>query len=309
VQTFSPAARSLFPRSNVAGLADALQEQKTLLETDSFLTFVCGAGPQTDGRLTRREMFLKHADIYWDDLYFFRAEEALRAFTRDPTSQDLLSFESELAKFADCILMILESPGVLAELGAFAHDQELVQILLAVNDIAWRNQQSFIEEGPLRKIALKSRFGEPIYVALENLMTSAPEIERRLRKIAPKRRKKVLLATVEMFSSASEKERMFLVLDLISIFCPITHGELVNLLQFLIGNGDFRIHLELSMLMALGLAKKQNDYYIRSGRQPGLFLRFGELRFTALRARTVAHYHKYYFDRIQIMGSYLEATR
>jgi hypothetical protein len=52
------------------------------------------------------------------------AEDAFRLF-RDSDYSDLISFEEDLARIASVVLVIAESAGSLAELGAFASNDTI----------------------------------------------------------------------------------------------------------------------------------------------------------------------------------------
>lgn len=298
----TPVSRSLFPPRVVSALHRSLTGPSTFLEKDSFIVFVCGANPR-DGSLTARDTILAHARRHWSDLHFFRAEDALRALREEDPVDDLLTYESDLARYADCILIIIESEGVIAELGAFAQDQRLVRILLAVNDSEFRHEPSFIREGPLKKISRKSRFGSTIHANLEGCLTVAPIIEQRLRAVTPKRGHRLnFLEDDFKLLLTGGKERLLLLLDLVALMFPIKYKELIQLLVKLFGDRPYNIRNDLTMLEALRLIERKNDFYVRGLSHRGLFLRFGKKSsYLELRALVVAHYHKYSPSRVSLI--------
>lgn len=62
---------------------------------------------------------------------------------------DLLEFESDIAKISDLILIILESPGALTELGIFLSSAEYQKKLVVIRNKSHSFQDSFINLGPL----------------------------------------------------------------------------------------------------------------------------------------------------------------
>jgi len=62
---------------------------------------------------------------------------------------ELLKFERDIAQVSELILLFSESPGSLAELGAFAMDDEIAPKMLVVIDDESYNRTSFIRLGPI----------------------------------------------------------------------------------------------------------------------------------------------------------------
>ncbi|RBP98527.1 hypothetical protein CRD60_01315 [Bifidobacterium aemilianum] len=67
---------------------------------------------------------------------------------------DLLTFEEFLAEISDLIILPIESAGTICELGAFAHSEGLLtKKLLVIVDNEYKDADSFIVQGPVRKVA------------------------------------------------------------------------------------------------------------------------------------------------------------
>lgn len=118
------------------------------------LIFLCG-GPQADSGSFRsaRDYFFRLLKADQPDLVsrVKLAEEINKWFHRSPFP-DLLELENYLADLADLIILFVESPGSIAELGAFAASNELRPKTLAVLSTTFGNGSSFITDGPVRKI-------------------------------------------------------------------------------------------------------------------------------------------------------------
>jgi hypothetical protein len=76
------------------------------------------------------------------------AESVFDNFDKDHYG-DLLTFERYLATFCSAIVIILESPGAIAEFGAFVLLAEAVDKLYAVIDSKHYSSPSFIRKGPI----------------------------------------------------------------------------------------------------------------------------------------------------------------
>ena len=86
------------------------------------------------------------------DYEVFRPEE-IDSWQSDAIFKDLMRFELELAAVCSLIIIILESEGAIAELGAFSQVPELGEKIIAVCPEKFKNANSFINFGILRFIA------------------------------------------------------------------------------------------------------------------------------------------------------------
>lgn len=71
---------------------------------------------------------------------------------RDTSYRDLISFEEDIARIASVVLVIAESPGSLAELGAFATNDTIRQSLRIIIQQKYEKAESFIRYGPVERI-------------------------------------------------------------------------------------------------------------------------------------------------------------
>jgi hypothetical protein len=70
---------------------------------------------------------------------------------------DLLSFEKDLAGLTSLIILFVESPGSIAELGAFSQIEEInKRLIVFVNTNFYEVESSFIKNGPLTYLEQKS---------------------------------------------------------------------------------------------------------------------------------------------------------
>ncbi|MCR9226640.1 MAG: retron St85 family effector protein [Flavobacteriaceae bacterium] len=121
--------------------------------------FLCGADINMEDKVRYKiaEEFSKDGKslrfdiIYPEDIF----DEILYSSKR----KDLLSLENLLAKSVDVVLIVPESPGSFAELGAFANNSVLRNQMVCVLDIKYKKNKSFINQGPLRLIKSANKDG------------------------------------------------------------------------------------------------------------------------------------------------------
>lgn len=79
------------------------------------------------------------------------AEKANQLY-RDTNYRDLITFEEEIAKISSMILVVAESPGSLAELGAFSTNESISQRLYLLIQEEFEKAESFVRYGPVERI-------------------------------------------------------------------------------------------------------------------------------------------------------------
>lgn len=181
-------ARNMNPlraRSRVGNMADWLRHPRykpirddlvDRLRGDHFrfgrlpsVAFLCGARASRPREILRQ--FLEKRDdiinFYAEDVWYQLAQRKLSA----------LKVEGELAKISDVVIVIVESPGTFAELGAFSFFQPLRKKLLPILDKKHKEANSFINTGPVRWVDRASLFKPTIYVNLRSILEASNGIE------------------------------------------------------------------------------------------------------------------------------------
>lgn len=79
--------------------------------------------------------------------------------------KDLLNLENLLAESVHCVVILLQSPGTMAELGAFVNHAQLRDKLIVIVDPHYRASRGFINLGPLRLLRTLGR-GRVLHLAL-----------------------------------------------------------------------------------------------------------------------------------------------
>lgn len=173
------------------------------------------------------------------------------------TSQNALEMEAELAALADLLIIIVESPGTFAELGAFSLSTRLRKKLLPVVDPLYKNASSFIMTGPLRWIDDDSHFSPTVYAPLIRILEMVDEIEERISRIEKPRSMRLEDLT------QSPKHLLFFMTDLISVIYPATFEMIEHYLTRIIPSIK-QNNINIPMLIGLGVAMnliKRHDAY------------------------------------------------
>jgi hypothetical protein len=219
--------------------------------------FLCG-GAASEPRDTLRDYLRK----YLPNLSIFYAELVWEQIASSP-GRGALKMESDLALLADLVVVIVESPGTFAELGAFSLSDQLRKKLLPIVDEGYRTHQSFISTGPLRWIDSDSNFKPTIYAPLKRILEAVDEIEERISRI-PKSH------TVKIDDlGKSPKHLLFFLCDLISVIHPAT-VDLVNYYLERIAPSILPSGIGVPTLIGLGVAMgllRAQNVAVKSGFQ------------------------------------------
>lgn len=134
-------------------LAKIFPTLKEIIETgindSKRVVFICGKDKSdlTSFRYKVSSILEEHTKYqlaYPEDLF----EDLLEG----QAANSLLSLEAHLADAVDLIILIPESPGSFAELGAFSMIQELSQKMLVLRQGRYKSDKSFINHGPIRLV-------------------------------------------------------------------------------------------------------------------------------------------------------------
>jgi hypothetical protein len=190
------------------GLINHLRRTKYRFRKLDPVVFLCGAF-ESKSRDAIRAYLAKHDP----DLDLFYAEKVWEEIA-GLKQRDALQMEEDLAKLADLIIVIVESAGTFAELGAFSLSPGLRKKLLPIVDEQYQDKPSFITNGPLHWIDAESSFRPTIYTTLDVVLSAADQIEERISRIPESHSIKV------SDLSTSPKHLLFFIYDLISVIQP-----------------------------------------------------------------------------------------
>lgn len=169
-----------FSKSQLVDIANVIKERIYVPVFKKKRTiFLCGADikDKTKGRSKMATLFTENQSrIQYELLY---PESLFDDLLAGQGQHSLLALESILANSVDAIVLLPESPGSFAELGAFSSNPKLVNKLICVANQRYKNKRSFLNYGPNRLIKA-SDTGRVINVDYDKLICplNSPKIFR-----------------------------------------------------------------------------------------------------------------------------------
>lgn len=145
---FSDPRREFLERVNFSG---------TRFRAFKGFVFLCGGPNDTTTCatvLSARHLIYREltSGRYSDLVDRLRLAEDIQDWFRDGTYSDLVTFEQHLASLSAVILLVVESPGSIAELGAFSVAEPIGQRLITVVAEQYFESESFIRLGPISRL-------------------------------------------------------------------------------------------------------------------------------------------------------------
>jgi hypothetical protein len=179
--------------------------------------FLCGADINQKDKIRHQIAQALKWEFWFDIIY---PEDIFDELLYSSKTKDLLSLEGLLADSVDAVVIIPESPGSFAELGAFANDEKLRKKLICVVDKKYQKDKSFINQGPLKLVKKENSFGlvfidpKEVPTEIEKLVTAL----KKMKKVSAKKGDKLSLLQIENF-----------LLPSIYLLEPVSKITLINL--------------------------------------------------------------------------------
>lgn len=179
--------------------------------------FLCGADINQKDKIRHQIAQALKWEFWFDIIY---PEDIFDELLYSSKTKDLLSLEGLLADSVDAVVIIPESPGSFAELGAFANDEMLRKKLICVVDKKYQKDKSFINQGPLKLVKKENSFGlvfidpKEVPTEIEKLVTAL----KKMKKVSAKKGDKLSLLQIENF-----------LLPSIYLLEPVSKITLINL--------------------------------------------------------------------------------
>ncbi len=184
--------------------------------------FLCGAG-KTTGDSVREQIATALSSRWFSYQYdMFYPEDLFDELLLGPGHHDLISLENILADSVDAVVLVIESYGAVAELGAFASNDKLRKKLACVVDVKYKKQKSFIQYGPLRLLRDKKE-GEIIYGDFSDVWSMIERIRRAVSRIRRSTKKAAGVTNVV--------QAHHFVLPCIFLLEPVTRETLIILVK------------------------------------------------------------------------------
>lgn len=216
-------------------LSSKIDLEKSRVKPYEGFIFLCGGPTDVKSVLPTSLRDALYRELVKDDSdeERIRVAEHYKDWAHDSIYNDLLLFEQHIAELSSIIVLILESPGAIAELGLFSAIGEFRDKLLVFIDSQCYKSASFIKLGPVD--------------FLEKTHGNAAEVHRWLddrfqidRKLAEELQVEVAEAvrarlskknTEKPFNRGQWLHFALLVCDLIDLYSALTVRELRNLLS------------------------------------------------------------------------------
>jgi hypothetical protein len=227
------------------GVIACLKQKEYQFRKLGKVLFLCGGFGSP-----RRDWLAGYLRRYDKESLVFYAEAVWAVIAQHTPDANALAVEKQLAELADAVIVIVESPGTFAELGAFTISEPLRKKLLPILDEGHIGQESFIRSGPITWVDRESQFAPSIWASLDRILEVIPQIEERLSRITlPKPAQCPNLL-------ASPKHLVFFLCDIISIFGPCPADYVRFFTNRVLGNGgSIDVPLLLGLGKAMGLLK------------------------------------------------------
>ena len=139
---------------SIVDFATSLNVGRCKIRNTPNLIFLCG-GPLSKKHAYKsaRDYFNRHLKIHAPAVAArVKLAEEVNAWFRGGEFPDLLELENYLADLADLTILFVESPGSIAELGAFAASDILRPKTLPVLNTFYAPDRTFISDGPVQKL-------------------------------------------------------------------------------------------------------------------------------------------------------------
>lgn len=275
-------------------LASVLSLQGLRRDASPPLVFVCGGSIASDGDAsshTSRKRFLDYARRKHPDLSSrIRLAEDIMDQDTARLFSDLLVMENTVAGLASVIVVFVESPGAIAELGAFSVlDEVRDKLLLVVDDKHFRSP-SFIRHGPIEhveKVLKKTSLvfpwitdaaGFSVQELASDLKVVATEIERRQEDAISE----------NVVSPNNDSHRALLIADIVCLLGCSTEAEIKAFLTTAgVQTSQKFIRTALHVLRRLKLVEQvnrgRNRYYASACDR--IYLRYSYIQSTPFRNR------------------------
>lgn len=227
------------------------------------ILFICGGDPKI---LKNREIIESYMRKHQPEFLFFRAEFAWNIITktakRSSKETNALLLEEWLAAFSDAVVILVESFGTVAELGAFSISLPLRQKLLPLLDKKYKSDESFINTGPVAWVNQDSWYSPCIYSDFGTILTSMPQLIKQLKDGSGKYSSRKSDDTTIGEFKFTKKELLFYIIYIITALGPINEKEIINIVNKTISFGTHKKDQEdISFVISLSVALELVNYY------------------------------------------------
>lgn len=215
--------------ATLLGELDSFFRKKIYTSRDRRLIFLCG-GPVSPPKTSFRRKLLDHGQKALSEFRFFLAEDAARDLFRyeNPVFINIAEFELILSDLADCVVLIPESPGSIAELGYFSALEKTREKLLVVTDLKFQGDESFLSLGPIELVNRHSKYRPTIQLSLNARRPNFRPIVKILKRYGLEIRGHF---EYRKFDEMTIQHRLFVIFELIYLFDKLSYDAIELLIQ------------------------------------------------------------------------------
>lgn len=137
--------------------------------------FLCGGADPS----SVRHLFMQFAQQDCEEFFsrLVLAENVIKSWFRADSYKNLLELEEDLASVASIVPIFLESPGSFAEVGSFASNKHLIKKILVFQDTKYKDEESFINLGPLHRIRSTCSIDDVLCYAWDDISSYFSDIK------------------------------------------------------------------------------------------------------------------------------------
>ncbi|MBT2865920.1 retron St85 family effector protein [Chromobacterium violaceum] len=271
---------------------------------EPHITFVCGKAPDLPDSLRTSFLEFNRTLSPQDQLTPILAEATFKSLIQldRQSPHNLATLEKLIADIADSVIVFLESPGAIAELGYFSAFEEICSKTIVIIEDA-HQWPSFISTGPAATCTALTRY-QPGKVVI-NKTNPTPAFQQVHALVQPHIKEKSTRTSFEEitnFKSLNTRSQFFLLRELIYCFSPLCGEDMYFLIKSLFGVFDkTKLLRSFAVLQAIenGIQKDESGlFYIATGF--GTLLDYDS---NALKATVLMFYEKHMRERYPSGGA------
>lgn len=237
---------------------------------DIQFVFLCGANINPNLPSKRRQNLIDFSRNNLSHTKFFLAESIFDVLKAEGQEDNILDVEKELSELADHVIVVLESESAFCELGAFAANPNLRGKIIVVNDINYKDEDSFINLGPIKAINEQSKGKNILYYKMLNegkisgdgIGHVYNDLHAILHKEPDKRRTRIKACDPNIYFN---KDTVRFVHDIIYFTSPINFGEVSILIKILFSASKRnKINNHLGLLCSIKQIIRTDNGYFKS---------------------------------------------
>jgi hypothetical protein len=282
-----------------------LFQKARIYETDKPIMFVCGGKIEVATNI--RPRLVDWVKNNFPDTIVLLAEAAFQdTILHDPPKiLNVSTFERLIGAVADCVLVIPESAGSLAELGLFSQLKDIRTKTLVISDVA-HHASGFVAFGPIRTIDEKSYLRPSIPVIPSN--PDFMQVAERLGRVMLRKKARLRKFEFKPFKQFGQLQRMQITLEIVRLCQVISLDGLRQCVKAVFGTASYEsLKQMLSILVAMGyVSRAGNSFkYIRPGDS---LLNIQGYPVERLKARIAYYYMKHQTQAYEKLAGIVDAS-